>query len=132
MLLSSNIHFVYLIYVRLAFSGCCKSFVMETEAEVAASPRVHLKLTNEEALAIIKRMVRLSNLFLNGEKSKEHEWFEELCEALKKSYTTPANLTFAYKDGFRGGHSAVVNSLHQILTLLRDSLLHMRLVAFSF
>ena len=83
---------------------------METEAEVAASPRVHLKLTNEEALAIIKRMVRLSNLFLNGEKSKEHEWFEELSEALKKSYPHRTTPSWQGPPNFATTHHHMVNN----------------------
>lgn len=96
---------------------------MEMETNDTASDP---KLSDDQALKILERVVKLTDLFLEGEKSKEHGWFEELCEALKKSYTTPANLTFAHKDGLRGAHSAVVNSLYQILSLLRDSLLHMR------
>lgn len=84
-------------------------------------------LPTEEAMKILERVVDLSNLFLGGTRSKEHDWYEELGAVLKNSHTTPANMTFALRDGSStGAHGAVAQSLQQMLTLLRDALLRMR------
>ena len=74
----------------------------------------------------LNRLVKLTNLLLRGAQSKHHTWVTDLNDALKGAVTTPANLTFSYKQGGRGRHSVQSNSLHQLLTLLRDSLLHVR------
>lgn len=84
------------------------------------------KAIDEESVSNLVRVRKLTELLLLGAKSKNHTWIMNLNEALRAAVTTPSNITFSYKPGARGNHSASNTSLHQLLTLLRDALLHMR------
>lgn len=76
----------------------------------------------------LRRTVKVTHLLLHGKESQRYAWITDLEEALKSSTTTPQNLTFSLKPGGRGNHSAHIRSLPQLLTLLRDALIHLRSV----
>lgn len=94
-------------------------------------------------VATMERILKLSDLIKRGRKSDHYSWVDELKESLKITVTTPCNMTFGYRSesdlvGYRGAQSSESgcvgyrgeqsNSLHQLLALLRDALLHIRWV----
>ncbi|XP_067936811.1 TATA box-binding protein-associated factor RNA polymerase I subunit A-like [Watersipora subatra] len=94
--------------------------------ESEQSRRSEKEFNVAEAGIVLNRIVKLTNLLLRGTASKHYQWLTKLDEAVRASVTTPVNLTFSFKEGARGKYSVQANSLYQILTLLRDALLHMR------
>ena len=97
--------------------------MMNSDVEFSSSSK-NADLT--AAACTLSRLVKLTHLLLHGVGSRHHSWVTELSEALRVAVTTPINLTFSYTQGGRGCHSVQSNSLYQLLTLLRDALLHMR------